>query len=87
MTLRAFFDIVPLLDLGRTFNGRQTIVLRVGLNAGVTATSFWACHVGENIVEGQGGFGPTPLLALQDLALQIARCENIYTDNGCILLR
>jgi hypothetical protein len=27
-------------------------------------TPDWACHIGKNLVESCGGFGPTPLEAL-----------------------
>lgn len=50
-------------------------------------TAPWACHIGENYIEGSGGFGPTPLAALINLAENIGRDEGHRTDNGRILLR
>jgi len=47
----------------------------------------WACHVGENFIEGAGGFGKTPLIALADLAVNIGRDEGVKTDNGKIFIR
>lgn len=50
-------------------------------------TAPWACHIGSNIVEGVGGFGPTPLLALADLCNNIGKDEGHRTDKKKILLR
>ena len=47
----------------------------------------WACHIAKIIVEGSGGFGDTPLLALQNLCESIARDEGARTDHGKLLLR
>lgn len=51
------------------------------------ADAPWACHIGINFVEGVGGFGPTPLAALQDLCKNIGRDEGHRTDHGKLLLR
>lgn len=50
-------------------------------------TAPWACHIGINFIEGVGGFGPTPLEALLDLAKNIGREEGHRTDNGKVFLR
>ena len=47
----------------------------------------WGCHIGENFIEGAGGFGPTPLAALRNLCDQIALDEGHRTDEGRLLLR
>lgn len=47
----------------------------------------WMCHIGLNLVEGCGGGGPTPLMALQDLCENIAKDEGHYTDNKLLFIR
>lgn len=47
----------------------------------------WACHIGENFIEGSGGFGKTPLEALRDLCKNISMDEGHRTDEGKIFLR
>jgi len=47
----------------------------------------WACHIGIDIVQGVGGFGATPLLALKNLCETIGRDEGHRTDSGKLFLR
>jgi len=47
----------------------------------------WACHIGEDIVMGVGGFGNTPLEALRNLCENISRDEGHRTDAGKLILR
>jgi hypothetical protein len=58
-----------------------------GPNYKGTEQPGWACHIGENFIEGSGGFGPTPLAALRNLCDQIAADEGHRTDGGLIFLR
>lgn len=45
------------------------------------------CQVGDNMVEGSVGSGPTPLIAMRNLCDSLARDEGAKTDNGKLLLR
>lgn len=48
---------------------------------------MWCAYVGENWIEGCGGFGKTPLLALQDLCHNLEKNEDTRTDSGVLPVR
>ncbi|WP_411846439.1 hypothetical protein AAFN60_02025 [Roseibacillus persicicus] len=58
-----------------------------GPNFKGTDPKNWGCHIGQNFIEGVGGFGKSPLLALQNLAEEIAKQEGHPCDAAKIFLR
>lgn len=59
------------------------------LHGGPKPPAMWCAQIGLNIVEGIGGFGPTPILALKSLFENLERAadENHLSDNRKIPLR
>lgn len=49
-------------------------------------TAPWACHIGENYIEGAGGFGASQLDALRNLCDTIARDGGHLSDQGRICI-
>ena len=72
---KILIDITPIDNLDIKFY-RETEVM-----------DSWGCYTGPNWIEGVGGFGKTPLLALADLINNIGKFEGIKTDNKKIFIR
>lgn len=83
-------DELPSIEVDDS--GIDTLTIKFWRDGGyngkpVAKTAPWACHIGENYIEGVGGFGPTPLAALRDLCENIGREEGHKTDTMKIFLR